>query len=823
MRKKCVRWTAFVRIPLVAVAIILALPMSSAAQSNDPSTLPLLSAEGIQYKGAFRLPAQSANGDSFAIGGRPMTFNPAQNSLFIGSRAGRIAEVAIPASLGNSADPNALPFASYLQPFSDPTEGRLSQITNDGVAIDGLLILNNRLYGTASIYYDAMNAQRVSHYSHSLQLNQSSFSGWSSVWDPVKTGFVSGAMAAVPAEWQSRLGGPAITGQCCIPIVTRTSWGPAAFAFDPAQIGKIATVPAQPLLYYTGDHHTLGNWESSNATYGMGTAVGGVAIISGTRTVLYFGRNGIGPACYGQGTGNQSLAGQSDGEGGQYCYDPANSSKGTHAYPYRYQIWAYDLNDFVAVREGRKQPWDVTPYGVWPLNFPTPEVSTSLGGVGYDAARQIIYVSQMLADRDGYEYRPIIHAFDLRAALSAGAATGVAIDADKTAPQAPNAAITFTATSSGGQAPHQYRWAIHDGTTWTNASAWSASNRFTWTPTSANANYRVAVGVRGASNTSDTPETSSWVAFAIAGSGSATSGSVISAITLAVNRTAPQLTATPITFTATATGGVVPYQYKFLVYDGLGWNAVTGWSELNTFTWTPAIANPDYRVGVWARSAGNSRDEPEASASSPFAIAAPAPVLVSAVTIAANKTAPQKAGTAITWTATASGGVAPVQYKWLVYDDSWKVVTGWSTSNTFTWTPSVANADYQVGVWVRGGNNTNDTLEVSTSTPFPITAAAATPRANAVVLGVNRIAPQTVGTTMIATATVSGGVGPYTYKWLVYDANGWQAVTGWTSSNTYSWTPTKADANYQIGVWVRSAGNTNEEIEASGTLPFVIK
>ena len=76
MKKKCVRLTPFVRISLVAVAVILALPIESAAQSADPSTLPLLSAESLQYKGAFRLPAESANGDSFTIGGRPMAFNP---------------------------------------------------------------------------------------------------------------------------------------------------------------------------------------------------------------------------------------------------------------------------------------------------------------------------------------------------------------------------------------------------------------------------------------------------------------------------------------------------------------------------------------------------------------------------------------------------------------------------------------------------------------------------------------------------------------------------------------------------------------------------
>jgi hypothetical protein len=314
------------------------------------------------------------------------------------------------------------------------------------------------------------------------------------------------------------------------------------------------------------------------------------------------------------------------------------------------------------------------------------------------------------------------------------------------------------------------------------------------------------------------------VGFAINDQAARGGSSIISAITLAVNRTAPQLTGTAVTFTAAASGGIAPYQYKFLVYDGYGWSPVTSWSELNTFTWTPSKANADYRVGVWARSAGNAKDEPEASASSPFPISAPAPVVVSSVTVSANKAAPQVAGTSITWTATAAGGVSPLQYKWLVYDpNGWAPKTGWTTSNTFTWTPASASADYRVGVWVRGGDNLDDAPQVSASEAFAIASPAATPRATAVVVSVNKIAPQVVGSAITATATVSGGVAPYNFKWFIYDANGWTAVTSWTSSSTFVWIPTKPGADYQIGVWVRSAGNTNDELEVSGTLPFPIR
>lgn len=395
---------------LVAATLSGGLPERVIAQA-DPSSLPLLAEKDLHYVGGFRLPAGSSNGEWFSFGGRTAAFNPAGPSLFVSSYRGLVAEVTIPTPV-NSASVNELPFATFLQPFADPTEGHLKDISTIGVNVTGLLVSGNRLYGTASIYYDANNTQRVSHFSRSLQLNQPSFSGWSSVWQPERSGFVAGMMALVPPEWQARLGGPAVTGQCCVPIVSRTSNGPAAFSFDPARIGE-HRVSATPLLYYTLNNATLGSWEGSNPTYGATTQIQAAAIVAGTRTLLYFGSNGLGPHCYGDGTANKALDGTRSTNGAYLCYDPTSSSKGSHAYPYRSQIWAYDLNELAAVREGRKQPWDVVPYGVWPLSLPTPESTMRLGGVGYDAARQILYVSQLGADPDGYSSRPVIHALQL--------------------------------------------------------------------------------------------------------------------------------------------------------------------------------------------------------------------------------------------------------------------------------------------------------------------------------------------------------------------------------------------------------------------------
>ena len=843
MKKKCVRWTKSVRTALVAAAAILtALVVSPVAQTTDPTTQPRLEFADISYVGGFRLPATSANGDGFAFGGRQLAFNPNSNSLFVGSRAGRIAEVSIPSAV-NTSNPAAMPFATYLQPFSDPTEGNLKQITGEGVALDSLMVYGNRLYGTASVYYDAANTQRVSHYSRSLQLNEPSFKGWSSVWESGKTGYISGMMSVVPTEWRNLLGGPAATGQCCIPIVTRTSWGPSAFAFDPVQLSATPAT-ATPLLYYPAEHPTLGNWENSNPTYGATIGMGGMAIIAGTRTVLYFGRNGTGTFCYGSGVGDPSLDGKIGSDGAKMCYDPTSTDKAQHAYPYRYQIWAYDLNDFAAVKAGTKKPWEIVPYGVWPFDLPTPEQSVKIGGVGYDAATQTLYISQMLADKDGLSFRPVIHVLRVNAnpgsndasnalpsptepqndqspastAPSSSVVSAITLSVNRTAPQVKGTAITFSAFAIGGVQPQQYKWFVDSGSGFNPVTGWSELETFTWTPGTANDKYRISVWARSSGNTNDAPEASASTAFAIAEPPPAP----VTNVTVTASKPAPQYPGTSITFQATAPGGEAPVQYKWLVSDGTTWTPATGWTTASAFTWTPAAANSKYAVRVWARSNRVTADAPQAQADMGFPINVPVPVRLTAVTMTADKAAPQMPGTAITFQANVVGATA--LYKFLVYDGTptWKFLTGWQTSNTITWTPTTENPNYVMRVWVRNALNPKDEWEAETRMNFAIKVPVIQ-KVSSVTLATDKPAPQMRGTTIVATANAAAGTATVQYKWLIHDGTAWREVTDWTSSKTYAWTPTAANNGHFIGVWVRNAASVTGATEASASLPFAIK
>jgi hypothetical protein len=316
----------------------------------------------------------------------------------------------------------------------------------------------------------------------------------------------------------------------------------------------------------------------------------------------------------------------------------------------------------------------------------------------------------------------------------------------------------------------------------------------------------------------------------------------ISAIEIAANKVSPQPATTTITFTATPTGGIAP-QYKWWIYED-GWKPVGTWTTSNTFAWTPTAPNVSGRVTVWVRNGDNTTDAAQAQAAMDMVIgAAPAAPIapVSAVVLGANLIAPQPAGTPVTFYAAATGGVAPYQYKWWIYEDGWKPVGSWTTANTFTWTPTAANANGRVTVWVRSAGVTADESQAQTAMDFVITAATITaeppapapapitvalppssPDITAVALSADKVAPQPAGTAVTFTAVPTGGIAPHQYKWWIYE-DGWKAIGDWTYSNTFTWTPTAANPNGRITVWVRNAGNTADEAQGREAIDFVIK
>jgi hypothetical protein len=419
-----------IRTVFLALALLVAgFSVASDAQA-DATTEPLLQASDITYIGAFRMPSTDPSGgvSGFNYGGKGVTpyHDPVsgKRTLFLQGHAqydAQVAQIEIPTSFVKSSDWNALPMATVLQGFHDVTDGLLDTAGNtyNGMPVNGMLVYNGKLIVAVTQAYGSN--QVASHGVSTLNLSLGNdFLGFhpfaSNVVAPPRA--LGGHMTTIPSEWQTLLGGPALTGNCCRSIIGATSAGPATTIFDPASVGVTNPIPGTTALYYPLTHPACGsaNCESTqNNTFNLTTRVEGVAFPSGTRSVLFFGTHGTGPYCYG-------TAAECNG----FCL-PDN--KGPHAQPYREQVWAYDANDLLAVKNGTLETWQVQPYAMW--EFGRGEIWDGSGpcapflqGASYDPETGRLYV---IPD---YGQQPVVHVYQVGApdTTAPAAPTGLGVN-----------------------------------------------------------------------------------------------------------------------------------------------------------------------------------------------------------------------------------------------------------------------------------------------------------------------------------------------------------------------------------------------------------
>lgn len=404
--------------PLILSAA-LSFMFNSHAQSADLATLqklPLLSLSDLQYAGGFRLPTATYGVSDVTYSQGPIALGPGGQSLFVVGHAHQqaIGEFKIPA-LVNTLNVSSMNTAAVIQGFSQvlnrPASGNRQALDTIG----GMAYVNGRLLVNGYQYYDASGAvsDTTLVVTDASRLSTSVVGGYHKL---PGNAHASGWISPIPADWQSVLGGTYITGHSSgVPIISRLSVGPSAFAFDPStpDIGVLAPATlksttlmdfslSKPMgvgaanvedyLYNVSLNNTLWN-HLSLAAYGF--------IVPGTRTYLAIGSTG------GLTSGIGYKITQDNGNlCGGYC-----SRKVADNYNY---YWLFDLNDLVKVKAGQLSPSAVMPYAHGKLDkaYANNGFNAVIGGA-YDSAKGLLYLSLQGGDRMAYGWAPLIVAFKL--------------------------------------------------------------------------------------------------------------------------------------------------------------------------------------------------------------------------------------------------------------------------------------------------------------------------------------------------------------------------------------------------------------------------
>lgn len=409
----------------------------------------MLTKDNLTYLGAVRTPMEQPTkfnppgGDQLGFSSGPFSIDFARGEYVFAGKGSRVVRLhktapALPkfqtGDMPDLLDRNSVPEASYVDgSMVDPSNGTWNQLNNHDNAgdgrIGGLQVLGDKAIAAGTIYYDAMAEQDVSFLMSEWPLPTDrpvNRTPWRSAAG-IGEGWIAGPMCMIPERYRAALKGDMISGESGLPIITRQSFGPCAISWHAKDLLTVEDIPTTLLVGYSSDHTTLGPWGGpANDLYNESTMITGMQFIGDN--LVFIGTHGYGDAHYGIGTSDPALVGLPI-PGSPYnehydAYDPTNSNKGCHCYPYRTQVWVYPVADLIAVVEGRKQYHELVP--TWfKLNFPIfghqyyrPDPTLPAGipnvnicGIDYDAERQELHVAAASQDSYGWEPAPIVHVF----------------------------------------------------------------------------------------------------------------------------------------------------------------------------------------------------------------------------------------------------------------------------------------------------------------------------------------------------------------------------------------------------------------------------
>jgi hypothetical protein len=444
-------------------------------QSNPPPPGDVISADVLEYVGAFRLPGREDPPRTFAYGGNAMTFNPDGDlsgaadgypgSLFVMGHdriayggvpdGNQLAEINIPAPIV-SRDIEDLNTAEFIQEFADVTKGHFTEL--EEIPKVGLQYLNRPETGPKIHIAWGQHLQPQEFPSHGWfnpTLSEPDFQGTWFIGDHDLYS-VNGYMFEIPAEWADTYssGRPIATGR--MRDGGQGGMGPALFAYQPwltdgSPPPSGTHLEETILLLYENAYNTEEIVRSLNGYQHPDDWSGGAWLTtsSGKQAVLFAGTKS---------NGAKYWYGYIHPEGSQYaCVDAevtdfptcrnadgsicpqedfagcCNAAEGTCVsnrgwWPTRFdaEFILYDPADLAKVATGEMEAWQPQPYAtididehlyLSPPEWDVIEVGQGdqrryrIGDVSFDRTSGLLYVQELYADGA----KPVIHVWRVKA------------------------------------------------------------------------------------------------------------------------------------------------------------------------------------------------------------------------------------------------------------------------------------------------------------------------------------------------------------------------------------------------------------------------
>jgi hypothetical protein len=396
-------------------------PIRHQARLHDQMITP----GNFEYLGAFRPPHVELNGVTFGYGGWGIAYRedgdpegaldgfPGSLYLVGHQQHQQVAELSIPRPfVSRRRNADELPVAQVLQPFADITGGLQSSLTDgssEPFQIGGMLVTDNKLHWTLHKYYNVEGVDLPSHGTTDLELGSLEADG---PWHlgPLHSGLPqwhsykhAGYILEVPQqEADTWFGGRnLISGLQISTGLQYSSQGPALFAYRLPPAGTLPgrSLDALPLCWYSEEsplpgHHPADRWTGA-AWLTLGDK----------QAVIVVGRKSHGALYYGE---------PRPGDCSPY--------KGYHGPPYDVEVAFYSPASLIHVAHGQLPAKGLSPWLRWDGRFDGGSISQYLfptcgqdvGGLAYDRARNLIYLTQTdaaVTKDNQWESLPVIHVF----------------------------------------------------------------------------------------------------------------------------------------------------------------------------------------------------------------------------------------------------------------------------------------------------------------------------------------------------------------------------------------------------------------------------